>query len=214
MKKFFVFLYKVIKDIVSLAVVFLVLFGGFSYYEVLSGIRTDIQQATSTANENMSLTLDAFKLSLERMKTELSNLKDLSGIKKLEQSQNRLEFAHKILDLIQIQEATIGTDGWFGSEIDKPIDAKKWAASARNEARLISYKTRDLNELVWALSTTITKQDWLIQFGEEKPTPLYEWLNSQEIVKSKGLTSKGTGRSEAAPVLWALWRKVTESQES
>ncbi|WP_101756624.1 hypothetical protein [Oceanicoccus sp. KOV_DT_Chl] len=201
MKKLFIWLYKAIKDSFFLGTIGILIFGGVSYYEVLSGIRSDIQQATATANENMSLTLDAFKLSLDRMNNEISSLKDLSGIKRLEQSQNRLEFAHKILDLIQESGATIGTDGLFGSEIDKPVHAKKWAASARDEARLMAYKSRDNNEVIWALATTITKQDWLMQFGQADPVPMYEWLNNQSILASNGVSSKGAGDDNAASVL-------------
>ena len=189
MNKFFIWLYKAIKDLTLLCTIGTIIIGGFSYYEVLNGIRVEIQQATSTANENMTLTLDAFCLSLKKMNDELLILKELAGIKRLEEYQSRLEYAQKTLDIIQATDAKIGTDGLIGSEIDNPIAAKKWAASARGEARLIAFKSRDENEIIWTLSTTITKQDWLIQFGESDPISMYEWLSSNNQLTNNSLTN-------------------------
>jgi len=170
----------------------MLMIGGIAFYDVLAGIRKDIQRASAIANENMSLTLDAFKLSLEKMNNEISGLKDLSGIKRLEQSQSRLEFAHLVIDLIQESGGEIGTDGLIGSKIDSPVAAMKWAGGARDEARIISYKARDLNEVIWSLSTSITRQDWLIQFGDAKPIPLYDWIVTHEKIKGYSLTSSSS----------------------
>ncbi|MEH6345015.1 MAG: hypothetical protein V7785_08020 [Bermanella sp.] len=201
MMVFLVFIYKALKEAITLCVVGIIIYGGVAYYDEISGIRVDLQQAASTANENMLLVVETVQLTFDKMDSEISSLKELSGFKKLERSQSKMEFAHKILDLIQKQDAVVGTDGLIGSEIDDPISARKWAASARDEARIISFRARDHNEIVWALSTTITKQDWLIQFGESEPIPIYDWISNQSTVGGIVIRDKEAGRSEVEPVL-------------
>ncbi len=163
------------------AAVALVLLGLAAWFGwMVNDLRRELKRSAETVNTHLPEILDNTRRSTETLaevSRDIKDLRNLAGVEDVPRDKTLVSYADSVLDLIESQaDAVIGTEKIFGKELSDPVPAKDWAAAARKEAVWLTFRAASKRELLDRLTATKFGSAWRIKVGEEKPSPLHDWL--------------------------------------
>jgi hypothetical protein len=82
------------------------------------------------------------------------------------------------LDNIEASGGTIGLKKSLGSGLKGAIPAQEWVVGARKEAVVLTVLSNSKKEFVTRLTRNKFHFPWYIQFGENEPVTLLDWLKA------------------------------------
>jgi hypothetical protein len=110
---------------------------------------------------------------------DIRQLKELAGVSNTARDKSLVAYADSVLDAIDSSGGTIGVTKTFGKGLKSTLPAKEWVVAARKEALFLTAVTTSKKELMTRLSVTKFGFAWYIQFGEQEPVPLADWLKAR-----------------------------------
>lgn len=173
----------------TLAVLLLALIGWFGW--MLNDLRLELKRSAATVNRDLPVILANTKQStqtLAEVSDDIKELRNLAGVSDVPRDETLVAYADSVLDLVEAQQAVIGTNKLIGSSLSDPQPAAVWGAATRKEAVWLTFRAASKRELLDRLTETKFGSAWQIQFGEDKPLPLRDWLGEHhpptaEVVK-------------------------------
>ena len=146
---------------------------------MVNDVRLELKQSTTIVNDNLPIILEQTRTSTETLATlseDLREFRDLAGAAG-PRDDTLVTYADEILDLVQGQtSARIGVEKLIGSSLDDPRPAVDWVADARKEAVLQTLRSATRFELLNRLCHNRFGSPWRIQFGDDEPVLLMEWM--------------------------------------
>jgi len=155
---------------------------------VINDLRLELKKTAGTLNRELPKILANTKTITESMKdlsNDLKQLRELGGISGGAKDNSLVKYADDVLDLIQKQDAKIGKKKLLRDSLKDPLPAKEWVVGARREAIYHSFRVRSKREMLEKLTTTLTGGTWYIQFADEDPVPLLEWVKQNHPDSAK-----------------------------
>jgi hypothetical protein len=149
--------------------------------ERLPEIIARVDQTTATVNQHLPRIVNRAETTAEtfaEISEDLKQLKELAGLVNSPRDKNLVSYATSILQLIEAQDAVIGTRKLTGKGLSSPVPAREWAAGARKESLFLTAVVRSRGEYLNRLCTSLLRRTWYIQFDDQDPVPLKEWLKA------------------------------------
>ena len=151
---------------------------------LLNDLRLQMKRAAVTVNDKLPRILEKTEKSAETLaalSSDIREIRDLAGLpQQSAHDRTIVRYADQVLDLVESSGGRIGTTGLLGGETLKdPQPAADWTRAARKEALWQTLRAKSRDELLERLCETKFGSAWHIQFGEEKPTPLAEWVKQK-----------------------------------
>jgi ABC-type transporter Mla subunit MlaD len=114
---------------------------------------------------------------LADLAADIRQLKELAGVISPARDKNLVAFADSLLALVESSGGIIGLKKKvFGSGLKSTQPAKEWAVGARKEALLLTVLVRSRKEMLTRLAKNKFGSDWYIQFGDQEPITLLQWI--------------------------------------
>lgn len=164
----------------------------------VNDLRLEIKQASQKLNDDLPKILANTKKSTEtlaKLSEDIKNIRNLAVGSKKTRNTSITIYADEVLTLVEKQEAVIGVEKVIGKKLKDPKPAKEWVVGKRREALYLSFRVQSKREMVEQLCKTLTRRTWQIQFKDEKPQPLLEWLKANHPV-TKALFEETTSNEE------------------
>lgn len=146
---------------------------------ILNDLRLELKRSAATVNTHLPDILDNTRRTtqtLAEVSSDIRDLRNLAGVSDTPRDSTLVTYADSVLDLIESQNATIGTEKLIGKELSDPVPAKEWVVGARKEAVWLTFRTKTKSELLRRLTETKFGSAWRIKIAEEAPVPLRDWL--------------------------------------
>jgi len=146
---------------------------------MLDDLRRELKRSAQTVNRDLPVILSNTRESSETLAEvsgDIKELRNLAGVEDAPRDKTLVTYADSILDLIESQEAIIGTEKLIGKSLSDPLPAAEWAAGARKEAVVLTFRAKSKQELLDRLTESKFGSPWKIQFGEAEPLELKVWL--------------------------------------
>jgi hypothetical protein len=147
---------------------------------MLNDLRLEFKRSAQTVNRDLPVILANTRKSTETLaevSSDIKELRNLAGVEDAPRDKTLVTYADSVLDLIEAQtDAQIGVEKLIGKSLSEPLPAKEWVAGARKEAVWLTFRAKSHAELLDRLMQTKFGSEWKIQFGDEPPQPLRDWL--------------------------------------
>lgn len=146
---------------------------------ILNDLRLELKHSAATVNTHLPDILNNTRRTTETLaevSSDIKDLRNLAGVSDTPRDATLVTYADSVLDLIESQNATIGTEKLIGKELSDPIPAKEWVAGARKEAVWLTFRAKTKSELLDRLTQTKFGSAWRIKIAEEAPVSLRDWF--------------------------------------
>lgn len=156
---------------------------------MVNDLRLEIRQSTQTVNENLPLIFERTKRTSETLMVlseDIRQLRDLSGATDIARDDKMVGFADGVLDAIRDSDGQIGLmPKLIGSNLKDLEPAREWVAGARKEVFWLLVRTKTKEALLEKLCENVYGSDWYIQFEDQAPMRLRDWLDQQSIIDTQ-----------------------------
>jgi hypothetical protein len=144
---------------------------------------TQMLQATGqTVNEHLPTIVEKTRTSTETLAglaEDIRQLKELAGVSDVARDKSLVLYADSVLDAIEAAGGTIGLKKALGgSGLKSASPAKEWVVAARKEALFLTAVSKSKQELLTRLVENKFGSPWYIQFADEEPVTLLDWLKA------------------------------------
>ena len=149
--------------------------------ERLPEILARVDQTTATVNEHLPQIVKRAETTSEtfaEMSEDLKQIKELAGLMNGPRDKNLVSYATSVLQLLEAQDAMIGTRKLTGKGLSSPVPAKEWAVGARKESLFLAAVVRSRGEYLNRLCVSILHRTWYIQFDDKEPITLKDWIKA------------------------------------
>ena len=151
---------------------------------MVNDMRVAVRANIDTLNENLPEILANTKRStatLAVVSDDIRHVRDLAGVANGPRDKSLVQYADRLLDLVESSGAQIGLKKkLLGSGLKELVPAEEWSVSARKEALWLSLRAKSKTELLERLSANKFGSDWIIQLEDEGSLPLAEWLAAND----------------------------------
>lgn len=162
---------------------------------MVNDVRLELKRTTAVMNDHLPVILEQTRTStqtLAELSEDLQAIRDLAGATG-PRDRTLVTYADGILDLVAEQSAArIGVEKLIGSSLNDPLPAADWVADARKEAVWQSLRSGTKHELLDRLCRNRYGSPWRIQFGEEAPQLLVDWLRDHHPETAEVLSEHET----------------------
>lgn len=145
----------------------------------VNDLRLEMKNSARQVNKDLPRILENTKKSTEALAVlsqDLKNIRNLAVGQGKTRDKTITVYGDDVLSFIEQQNAKIGVEKFIGKKLKDPIPAKEWVVGARREATYLAFRVRSKQELLEKLCESITRRTFYIQFEDQKPVPLLEWL--------------------------------------
>ncbi|MCA9116394.1 MAG: hypothetical protein KDA79_15015 [Planctomycetaceae bacterium] len=150
---------------------------------MLNDLRLALRESTAMLQDSLPQILENTRQSTETLASlsdDLKQLRDLAGSSTVPRDRSLVRFADGILDRVEQSGGQIGVNKLIGSGLKNVVPAAEWVTGARKEALWLTFRARSRRELLDRLCHSGFGSPWQIQFDEDKPQPLEDWLAAQD----------------------------------
>jgi hypothetical protein len=155
---------------------------GATVNQQLPAIVDKTRQTTDTLAERLPEIVDKVRTTTEtlaELAEDIRQLKELAGVTNVPRDKNLVAYATSVLDFIEASGGTVGVKKTFGgSGLKNPTPAKEWTVGARKEAVLLTILVTSKTEFLTRLTRNKFRSPWYIEFADNDPLTLLDWLKA------------------------------------
>ncbi len=152
--------------------------GAYKFYMVFYEAKEETKAGLAALNANLLPLMESATTSIERVSEKATVFEERASTV-LSQAKSNLEYGNRLLDRVANSGGEIGKRLPLNVLVNK-MSAQKWAASARNEVKVLALSAYDKDEILYHVCTGILGGNWYIRLPDEAPVPLDQWLESVE----------------------------------
>jgi len=147
---------------------------------MLNDLRLELKRSAQTVHRDLPVILANTRKSTETLAEvsgDIKELRNLAGVEDAPRDKTLVTYADGLLDLVEAQTgAQVGVEKLIGKSLSDPLPAKEWVAGARKEAVWLTFRAKSRAELLDRLTQNRFGSEWKIQFADEPPQSLRDWL--------------------------------------
>ena len=147
---------------------------------MVNDARLEVKETTAEVRRSLPQILKNTERTSETLlavSEDVRQLRELAGITDKPRDRTLAPYADSMLDFVAASEAQIGLmPKLFGSKLKEVVPADEWVVGARKEAIWLAFRARSRREMLYKLTVNIYGSDWYIQFGDDEPIKLRDWL--------------------------------------
>jgi hypothetical protein len=154
--------------------------------ERLPQILEKTERVAKLVNDHLPATLertDQIAETFAVLAADIKQLKELwAGVYANRGDKSIVAYGHDVLSLIEKQEARIGLKKKVvGKGLKSTRPAQEWVVAARKEAFFLTLVVHSRAELLDRLCKNIFGSSWYIQFGDQPPVKLLDWVKEKHV---------------------------------